>query len=71
MVRIEACHEALITGGTGFAGSDLPAGLLGATMTLDVFMSHVTTAPLFVNDMHSRLLDWKLECSFAQGVEER
>ncbi len=62
--------KVLITGGTGFVGSDLPAGLFGGTMTLDVFMSHVTTALLFVNGRAQQLLDWKPEYSFAQGVEE-
>ncbi len=49
-MRIEACHEVLTTGGTRFFGSDLLAGLLGATMTLDVFVGYVTTDLLFVNE---------------------
>ncbi len=49
---------------------DLLAGLLGATMTLEAFVSYLTTDLLFANDRAQQLLDWKPEYSLAQGVEE-
>ncbi len=49
---------------------DLLAGLLGATMTFEAFVSYLTTDLLFSNDRAQHLLDWKPEYSLAQGVEE-
>jgi nucleoside-diphosphate-sugar epimerase len=49
---------------------DLLAGLFGATMSLDAFVSYVTTDLLFSNDRALRLLHWMPEYSLAQGVEE-
>ncbi|HUI46576.1 MAG TPA: NAD(P)-dependent oxidoreductase [Nitrospirota bacterium] len=49
---------------------DLFAGLLGATMSLDAFVSYVTTDLLFMNDRAQQLLHWKPEYLLAQGVEE-
>ena len=49
---------------------DLLAGLLGATMSLEAFVSYVTTDLLFTNDRAQRLLHWMPEYSLEQGVEE-
>ncbi len=49
---------------------DLFAGLVGSTMSLEAFVSYVTTDLLVTNERAQRLLHWKPEYSLAPGVEE-